>query len=346
MSSTARFAGREPAIEILALFYVVSYMVCAVLTRQVATVSGFPSEAAPAGLNILPAATLLSGIITYAFVAMGGWWRDAHTTRLFGHPFPRPIFWTVLSGLGAALLLVTVPLSFTLGNVSIPFMQLLMRGDVLLVAPLVDVLMGRRVRWFSWVAISLICVGLWLAAGATRPLSLPPAAIVIAALYTFGHFLRLLAMTKVAKTGDARLNRGYFVEEKLVAIPAALLILVFWQGSHSDQPLANLHFAFVGVWSGGRLLSLCLISILMFVTSVVSFFMLLDRRDNTFCVPFERSASVLAAFAAAYVLAAMNLGVPPNSAELAGAALLFCAMALLSLAPKPEQSARAKLSLL
>jgi hypothetical protein len=149
-------------------------------------------------------------------------------------------------------------------------------------------------------------------------------------------------MTKVAKTGDTRLNRGYFVEEKIVAIPAAILILLLLGRTHLGNQVADLHYAFVGIWGQGHLLSLCLLSLLFFLTSIVSLFMLLDRRENTFCVPFERSASVLAAFAATYVLAAMNLGMAPTNAELVGAALLLSAIALLSLAPKLPHRAPAK----
>lgn len=326
----------------LAVVYMVTYAAGAALTRQAAVVTGLGG--APAGLEILPATTLLSGILTYAFVGLTGWWRDAHSLTIWGHTLPCPTVWTAVSGLGAALLLVTVLLSFTFGDVSIPFMQLLMRGDVLLVAPLVDLVLGRRVRWFSWVAILLICLGLWVAAGATRPLSLPPMAIATVALYTLGHLLRLLVMTKVAKNGDIRQSRGYFVEEKLVAIPTALFILLLWGAIRSGRHLADLHLIFFDVWAGGRFFTLCLVSTLMLMTSIVSLFMLLDRRENTFCVPFERSAGVFAAFAATYVLAAMNLGLPPSGSELAGAALLFSAMALLSVAPKFRRTARTKLS--
>ena len=44
-------------------------------------------------------------------------------------------------------------------------MMLLMRGGLLVMAPLVDALSGRRVRWFSWVAFLLSLGALFVAFG-------------------------------------------------------------------------------------------------------------------------------------------------------------------------------------
>ena len=77
-----------------------------------------------------------------------------------------------------------------------------------------------------------------------------------------------------------------------------------------------------------------MLSVLLFVISVFSILILLDERENTFCVPLERSASILAGIAAAYVLAAMHLGTAPSTGELEGAGLLVAAIVLLSIAPR------------
>ena len=65
---------------------------------------------------------------------------------------------------------------------------------------------------------------------------------------------------------------------------------------------------------------------------------LLDRRENTFCVPFERAASILAGTAAAYVLAIFYGAPYPTRMEVIGMVLLIVAIALLSLAPRWEAS--------
>ncbi len=322
------------SIELLSLLYLLSYVPYATLTRWLASIPYAPLGRPLTGLEVLPATTILSGVFTYAFVWASGWWRDAHVSRVAGLTLPRPTRWTLLSGIGTALLLFTVPLSFTFRGVSIPFMQLLMRGDVLIVAPLVDLTLGRRVRWYSWAALALVAVGLSLTIRARGGLYLPPLAIVTVVLYTLGYLIRLLVMTKVAKSGDARSNKGYFVEEKLVAIPLAVAALAGLSASGLGSQGDELAFGFVGVWASGQLVYLTELSVLLFVISIFSILILLDRRENTFCVPFERSASILAGIAATYVLAGMHLSAAPTSAELAGAALLILAIVLLTLAPK------------
>jgi len=322
------------SIELLSVLYLASYVPYATLTRWLSSIPYAPLGRPLTGLEVLPAVTILSGVLTYLFVWRSGWWREAHSGHLLGMRFPRPTRWTALSGLGAALLLFTVPLSFTFRDVSIPFMQLLMRGDVLIVAPLVDLLLGRHVRWYSWLALALVAAGLTLTIHARGGLHLPSLAMATIALYTFGYLVRLLAMTRVAKSGDARATRGYFVEEQLVAIPLALaslaMLAVFGWGPQGGQ----LGFGFIAIWTSGQLPCLLVLAGLLFLISIFAMLILLDRRENTFCVPFERSASVLAGLAATYLLAASRLSAPPSRAELAGAVLLIMAIALLSIAPR------------
>lgn len=338
-------AGRGFSIELLSLLYLLSYIPGVTLTRWLASVPYAPLGRPLTGLEVLPATTILSGLLTYLFVWASGWWREAHSGEVLGVRLPLPTRWTLLSGIGAALLLCTVPLSFTFRGVSIPFMQLLMRGDVLIVAPLVDLLLGRRVRWYSWVALALVGLGLCLTIHARGGLRLPPLAIATVVLYTVGFLIRLLVMTKIAKSGDARSNRGYFVEEKLVAIPLALIGLALFSVCGIGAQGNELSFGFVAIWTSGRMTWMCVLSVLMFVVSVFSILILLDRRENTYCVPLERSASVLAGIAATYVLAGVRLSAAPTAAELAGALLLVLAIALLSLAPRLTSRSPARLGL-
>ena len=339
-TSNANRMSRGIPIELLSLLYLASYVPYATLTRWLASIPYAPFGRALTGLEVLPAVTILSGLLTYLFVWRSGWWRHAHSGRFLGVRLPRPTGWTALSGIGAALLLFTVPLSFTFHGVSIPYMQLLMRGDVLIVAPLVDLLLGRRVRWYSWVALAWVAAGLTLTIHERGGLHLPPLAVATIVLYTLGYLVRLLAMTRVAKSGDARATKGYFVEEQLVAIPLALASLAVLSLARFGQQGKQLGFGFVDVWMSGRLPYLLVLAVLLFLVSIFAILILLDRRENTFCVPFERSSSVLAGLAATYLLAAWRLSAPPSGAEVAGAALLILAMTLLSIAPRLAASAR------
>jgi hypothetical protein len=325
---------KQAPMELLAFWYFATYVPYAVMVRWLATVPYPPLGRALTGLEILPATTILSGVLSLVYVWASGWWRYAHQTRVLGIPFVRPTRWTLMSGMGTAMLLFTVPLSFTFQGVSITFMQLLMRGDVLVIAPLVDLMARRRVRWYSWVALVLVAAGLILTIGNRGGLRLPPLAIVTVILYTLGYFVRLAVMTKIGKTGDPNLVKGYFVEEKLVAIPVAVLALAILSALGLGAQGNQLSFGFVAVWASNQLLPIAGLSMLLVLVSLFSILILLDPRENTYCVPIERSASILAGTAAAYILAAMALGKAPTAAETVGAGLLILAIFILSLGPR------------
>jgi hypothetical protein len=60
---------------------------------------------------------------------------------------------------------------------------------------------------------------------------------------------------------------------------------------------------------------------------------LLDKRENSFCVPMERSASILAGVIGTFVLSSFFGHKAPTSAELLGALLLIAAITFLSVGP-------------
>jgi hypothetical protein len=329
------------SIESLTLVYFLAYVPYAVIVRWLASINFAPFARPLTGLEILPATTILSALVTLLFAWRSGWWRYAHRVRLGRLSLPRPTRWTLASGLGTSLLLFTVPLSFTFQGVSIPFMQLLMRGDVLVIAPLVDFMFGRRVRWYSWVALMLVSIGLALTIRMRGGLQLPPLAIVTVVLYTLGFFVRLAVMTRNGKNGNPDTVKGYFVEEKIVAIPAAVVVLAILSAMNFGPQGGQLGFGFIGVWSSGQLGWILSLSVLLVLISILSVLILLDKRENTFCVPLERSASILGGVAAAYALAWMSLGHLPTTAELEGASLLVAAIFVLSWGPKLHRTAPA-----
>jgi hypothetical protein len=79
-------------------------------------------------------------------------------------------------------------------------------------------------------------------------------------------------------------------------------------------------------------------TVVFVAVSIVAALTLLNPRENSFCVPFERAGSVLAGLGAAYILA-FGFGQPfPTIPELIGAGLLIAAIVLLSTAPKPAKT--------
>lgn len=327
-----KWLNRVPLVGIVIL-YMLAYVPYMVITKQLASTPAGALGRPLSGLEILPASLIVSGLLTFVFMGVSGWWRAAHQRRIGGLSLPVPTRWTFLSGVCTALVLFTVPMSLTFQGVSIPFIQLLMRGDVLLLAPLVDLAFRRKVGWYSWVALLLVAIGLFLTIRQRGGLHLPPLAIATIVLYTLGYFGRLAVMTRVSKSGDPDSVRRYFVEEKIVAAPlsVALLALVPLLGLGTQG--SQLAWGFFAVWSTPQIVPILVLSVLLFVVSIFAAIILLDPRENTFCVPMERSASIVAGIAASFILAAV-WGLPmPTGAEITGALLMIAAVVLLSVAP-------------
>lgn len=321
------------SIELITLAYFLCYVPYILLTKWLSTTPYAPLGRPLTGLEVLPASLILSAVFTYAFTWATGWWKYAHQWRVGPLSVPVPSRWTLLSGIGTSLLLFTVPLSYTFEGVSIPFIQLLMRGDVLIIAPVVDMVTGRKVRWYSWVALALVLLGLVVALRDRGGFHLPPIAILTIVLYTIGYFIRLAVMTKVAKSGEPGSVQRYFVEEKIVGIPLAVLALAVISFVGVGAQGGELGWGFTEVWFSDQLPWLALVAVFLFLVSVFAAVILLDVRENTFCVPLERSASILAGIAAAFLLAYFG-GLPyPRTAELFGAGLLVIAVVILSVGP-------------
>jgi hypothetical protein len=329
--------ARLAPIELVVLLYFLCY-VPNVLLAKLATSSVRPGLDRPlVGAETVPASLLVNFALTYLFIWLSGWYRDAHQARVAGVSLPVPTRYTALSAIGSALVLCTVPLSFTFTDVSIPFIQLLMRGDILLIAPLVDLVFGRRVRWWSWVALVTVAAAIALVLQQRGGFRLPPLAIATVVLYTFGYFLRLAVMTRVAKQGDAAAVRRYYVEEKLVSLPLSILAFAALSLLSPGPGLDHLGWAFVGIWTDAALWPMVGVGATMMLVSVCASLILLAPQENSYCVPLERSASLLAGIVAAW---ALHWGwglAAPTGAEMLGAALLIGAIVLLTVAPRMER---------
>lgn len=321
-------------LELIVFCYFLAYLPNVMITRWVATIADTALGRPLTGLETLPASLIVSLVLTYLFIWLSGWHRDAHAIEIAGRRIPAPTRWTLLSGIGTSLVLFTVPLSYTFQGVSIPFIQLIMRGDILIIAPLVDMAFGKRVRWFSWVALAMVMLALLVTLSDRGGLNLPPLALLTVALYTIGYFIRLWVMTRIGKNGDPATVRGYFVEEKIVALPLSVAVLAAISASGIGGQAGELSWGFVGVWSSDALLPLVGIGVTLTIISVISVVILLDPRENAYCVPLERAASLIAGVGGSVLLAWFFGGKMPRAAELAGGAILIAAIVLLSLGPR------------
>lgn len=316
-----------------ALGYFAAYVPYAALTKALGQgrwPSGAPHVAA---LEVLPVSTVASLVAMLTFLGATGWWRVAGRVRVGAWSWPAPSRWTFVSGLATSLVIATTTLAYALEGPSLLMMMLLMRGGVLVLAPLVDLSNRHRVRWFSWAALVLSVGSLWVAThGEARFPGWLAAADV--ALYLLAYFVRLTLMSRLAKTQASLDRRRFFVEEQLVATPAVVTLLALLAAVPS--PVASdLRTGFAHLTRFDSTLgTLLVIGVCSQATGVFGALILLDGREHSFCVPVNRASSVLAGVAASAALAVGAGAAWPATGEWWGAVLMVAALAVLSLGPR------------
>lgn len=323
------------AIWGLAFGYFAAYVPYSALTKALSRGLLPGMEAQLSGPAILPVTLFASAVSMVVFLNVSGWIKLAPRRRVFGLNLPTPGPWTFLSGLATAAVIITTTLAYTFEGVSIVFVMLLMRGGVLVIAPMVDLLSRRKVRWFSWVGLGLSLIALVTAVGSDSGAGITLVCAIDIAVYLASYFVRLRFMSRLAKSDEPDANKRFFVEEQLVAAPAALLFTGVLALIGSEGALGQLR-------AGFELRDPMLLAVLFFVgvlsqgTGIFGGLILLDKRENTFCVPVNRASSVLAGVVASFSLATLtDLSMPANT-ELFGAALVIAAILVLSLPPALE----------
>lgn len=321
-------SNRQGLLFALACGYFGCYVPYSAITKALTT-SSIRDGATVSGLALLPLATLASLASMIATISALRWWRYARAPE---RRWPRPGRWTFLSGLATAAILLSTTLAYTFEGVSLPFVMLVMRGGVLSLAPVVDRLSARRIRWYSWLAFALSVISLADAVHA-RPGSIPVLCVMDLGLYLVSYFIRLRLMARLGKSENPEVRRRYFVEEQMVATPAALLGLVVLAALGPASLHAPLRDGFLALWHTDTAGWAVVAGICSQGTGVFGGLLLLDAREATYCVPLNRAASILGGIVAACVLAAMFGTRPPSAWELAGAGALFVAIAVLWLGP-------------
>lgn len=294
------------------------------------------------GAALLPITVLTSTIGMVLFLWISGWWRQARRWPVLGMSVPGPGLWTFLSGLCTALIVVTTTLAYTFDGVSIVFVMLLMRGGVLVLAPVVDRFSGRHVRWFSWVGLALSFAALVVSIGGDDRYVISFACGVDVGLYLFAYFVRLRFMSRLAKSAEGNANGRFFVEEQLVATPAAIALIGLFALFGTGAAAEEIRQGFTEVWSHPGLPLLVLIGLLSQGTGIFGGLILLDKRENTFCVPVNRASSVLAGVLASVALTLLLGQRAPGGPELAGAGLIMVAIVVLSFGPMIDRRRAAR----
>jgi hypothetical protein len=323
--------NRDASIWFFAFGYFACYAPYSAMTKAL-TKGWWPGmESGLTGFQLLPATVLSTTVGMIAFLTAMRWWRYAGRGP-GGLPWPGR--WTFLSGLCTAGVIGTTTLAYTFDGVSIVFVMLLMRGGVLVLAPIVDAVSKRHVRWFSWAGLVLSLGALVVAFSEDAAWNISAICAVDVLLYLACYFVRFRFMSKLAKSEDGNANKRFFVEEQMVAAPALLLLLVVGALIGRGEILGELRYGFTTFFTEQPIvLEALLVGLFSQGTGIFGSLIFLDRRENTYCIPVNRSSSVLAGVVASYALMMFPAQRAPSSFELLGAGLIIAAILFLSIPP-------------
>jgi hypothetical protein len=324
--------------------YFAAYVPYSALTKGVS--SGYIGGDPVPGVELLPVTGLASLVGMFVFITAMRWWRFATTVHVGSLRLPRPTRWTLFSGVCTAGVIATTTLAYTFDGVSIVFMMLVMRGGVLILAPIVDRLTGRNVRWFSIVGLVLSINALLVAfvEEAGGGFHLTWIALVDILIYLAAYFVRLRVMSKLAKSEDTAQRTRFFVEEQMVATPVLVLFLAACALIDEGAFMHQVRAGFTTFLDRPVLVEAIVIGLLSQLTGIFGGLVLLDKRENTYSVPVNRCSSILAGVCASYAIMVWMGGKGPSTHELLGAFLIVQAILFLTLplmfAPKPPPQPR------
>ena len=322
----------DRAIWFFAAMYFSCYVPFTGMTKALSKGIWYGQDAPVSGVALLPVSTMASVVVMLIFLGATGWWRSAHLTEVGRWRLPIPTVWTALSGVCTSLILTTTTLAYTFDGVSIVFVMLLMRGGVLIIAPVVDALSGRQTHWYSWVALGLSMSALLVAFSKSSSYDMTLLCTVDIAVYLAAYFVRFRFMSRLAKSDDPEVNKRYFVEEQLIVAPFTLLVLgalALWgQGTFME----SLRVGFTDHIGSSLVFETALIGTFSQLVGIFGTLIFLDRRENAFAVPVNRCASILAGVCAAFALHGLFGTALPGPHQLVGVGLVFAAIVVLSTA--------------
>lgn len=312
----------------LGLGYYITYTPYSGLTKALS--GGLLTSAPVAGPVLLPISAVATVIGMFSFITVMGWWKYAGRREFFGVQVPFPRRLTFLSGICMATIMGTTTLAFTFGGLSIVVVLVLLRGGTLIIAPVVDHIVGRRVRWFSWTAMFVSLAAVLMALSDAASYTLTIAAVIDVAAYLAAYFFKLQFMSRLAKSDEREATLRYFVEEQMVASPLLVIVLIVLSLIGATDVMLGFRTglttfvstpgSFFAVLVGLSYAALCVCTTLIF----------LDRRENTFCVPMHCGSSMLSGFTATAILAYFFNLSGPSTAQNVSAGLLVVALGFLS----------------
>ena len=312
----------------LGLGYYLFYTPYSGLTKALS--NGLLTGGPVSGAVLLPASVMVTTVCMLGFITAMKWWKYAGRREFFGVSIPFPRRQTFLSAICMATIIGTTTLAFSFGGISIVLVLVLLRGGVLILAPLVDAIRQRRVRWFSWAAmwISLMAVVVVLSDAGNFKLSF--AALLDVGAYLTAYFFKFQFMTKLAKSNEHSATLRYFVEEQMIASPLLLLALGAMALVGRGEAMLGFRIGFTTFLGSKAVGWALLVGLFYAALCICTTFIFLDRRENTYCVPMHCGSSMLSGLTATYALTFFPNQSPPGGWQLASAGLIVIALAVLS----------------
>jgi protein-tyrosine-phosphatase len=318
---TFRNAGLD--LWLFALGYFVAYIPYVTLAR--AMTQGYLGRQPVSGFDILPVTMLGTTLTIPPLVALIGGFHFANVRRIACFDIPFPKLDTVISGIAFAVIIATTTMAYTFAGISIVLALVLMRGGVLVIAPVTDAVAGRRVDQYSWIAFALSLGAVALALLQVGTYTLTGPALVNLALYLSGYIVRLKMITRHAKDIDEAVNRRFLAEECIVAMTALVLaaavILLVRGCSQAWTPERT--FALLA--DGPVLASALFTGVAYGSFGICATLIYLHPLENTFAVPINRGASVLSGIVASMLLTWLCNEPPVKTATFVSASLIVLA---------------------
>ena len=308
------------------LFYTPYSGLTKALSSGVLSVGGRPVS----GAVLLPITAITTMVGMFAFITSMKWWNYVSRRKFFGISVPFPRRATCFSGVCLAIIMGTTTLAFSFSGLSIVLVLVLLRGGILTIGPLVDAIVGRRARWFSWAAMLVSLAAVLIALADVKTYKLTLVAIIDIAAYLAAYFFKLQIMSRLAKCEDRGTTLRYFVEEQMVAAPLLVLVVVTMGLIGSGSVMQGFRVGLTTFLAGSGAMwaaaagfcyaGLCICTTLIF----------LDRRENTFCIPIHCGSSMLAGFTATACLSYFLGQSSPGPAQTTSAGLILIALGFLS----------------
>jgi protein-tyrosine-phosphatase len=318
-----RFASLQ--VWLFALGYFVSYIPYSALAKAMAQGYLTPGQQLISRFDILPPAILGTVITMPLIIAAFGGFHFTATRRILGRNVPFPRIDTLISGLGFAAIIATTTLAYSFSGISIVLALVLMRAGVLTLAPVIDVIVGRSVHRYSWMALALSFAALTVALSQIGSYELTIGAGLNLALYLCGYGARLSMMTRHAKTEDEAVNRRFIAEECIVAMIALAAIAGLFAvvGGCAAMPTPGCAFAAFAanpLFGPGIATGIAYGFLGIFATLIY-----LNRLENTFAIPVFCCASMLSGLVASQALAWLYGAPPLNGADFISSGLIILA---------------------